>query len=72
MKEIYGKCINSKTAISLIMILVAICSLVTITAYAHNYEIATEMEMKSTIQKENVDGIDFSSDSVYINADLIE
>lgn len=66
------KCIKPKSAIMLIAILAVICSLVTITAYAHKYEIATEMETKSNIQNEKADGIDHSSDSVYIDVGLIE
>lgn len=55
----------------LIAILVAICSLATITVYAYKYEIAAELEVKSNIQNKTVDGIDHSVDSVSIDADLI-
>lgn len=66
-----NKCIKPKSAIVLIAILVAICSLATITVYAYKYEIAAELEVKSNIQNKTVDGIDHSVDSVSIDADLI-
>lgn len=67
------KNVKLKVSVIMLVIIVAGCSLLGITTYAHKYEVATEREMKSTLpQNIKADGIDYGTESIYIDPDSIK